>query len=181
MSACDSALHCVLPASHGITGASSAVCRIRQCWLCSDPTPIVTRACAHRHRKFDRIMPGLFAACRFGPPTYDEARPSSSLIDSAGRRQDLPTGEAENGMLLHLATMAPRERFELDAGLEIAASDVFGRNRDGPNTCPANFQPVSRFFDVNLDQSSPLLCFLFFWLQTGSKLSASGDATSWYS
>lgn len=59
-----------------------------------------------------------------------------SLAD--GRRQDLPTGEAENGMLLHLATMAPRERFELDAGVEIAASDLFGRNRDGPNTSPAS-------------------------------------------
>lgn len=55
-----------------------------------------------------------------------------------GPRQDLPTGEAENGMLLHLATMAPRGRFELDAGVEIAASDLFGRNRDGPNTSPAN-------------------------------------------
>lgn len=98
-----------------------------------------------------------------------------SLAD--GRCQDLPTSEAENGMLLHLATMAPRERFELDAGVEIAASDLLGRNRDGPNTSPAICQPVSRAFDV-VDQSSPLLWSLASnRLQTGSKLSASsGDA-----
>ncbi|PKK52373.1 hypothetical protein CI102_4018 [Trichoderma harzianum] len=31
-----------------------------------------------------------------------------------------------------------RERFELDAGVDTAASDLSGRNVDGPNTCPAN-------------------------------------------
>lgn len=155
------ALDCVLPASHRITGASSAVCRIHYCSagsvLAQRPLSRVRRAYAHHHRKFDRIMPGLSV---LPPRTHTCSRPCASShsspnhqINSAfrrpivhvecdsladGRRQDLPTGEAENGMLLHLATMAPRERFELDAGVEIAASDLFGRNRDGPNTSPAS-------------------------------------------
>lgn len=91
--------------------------------LCADRAHPCSRPCASSHSSpIDSAFLHATVEC-------------DSLAD--GRRQDLPTGEAENGMLLHLATMAPRERFEWDAGVAIAASDLFGRNRDGPNTSPA--------------------------------------------
>ncbi|KAH6606119.1 hypothetical protein Trco_005272 [Trichoderma cornu-damae] len=91
------------------------------------------------------------------------ARNVTAFWPAANQRQDLPISEAEDGMLLHLATLnAQEEVLSLDAGVQdtVAASDRFGRNRDGPNGfffSPANVgQTVPWIFSTSAFQRAPI-------------------------